>query len=63
MLSSSRDVLLKMSETASTPKLFPSDCITLYLPEYEVVVYPEPAVLRRPVAAPPLLPTQQGHTT
>ena len=30
MLSSSRDVLLKLSETTSPQKLFPSDCITLY---------------------------------
>ena len=32
MMSSSRDVLLKLSETTSPPKLFQSDCacITLY---------------------------------
>ena len=31
MLSLSQDVLLKLSETTSPQKLFPSDCITLYL--------------------------------
>ena len=30
LLSSSRNVLLKLSETTSPSKLFPSDCITLY---------------------------------
>ena len=30
MLSSSRNVLLKLSKTISPPKLFPSDCIALY---------------------------------
>ena len=31
MLSSSRDVLLNLSETTSPKKLFPSDCIKLYI--------------------------------
>ena len=31
MLSSSQDVFLKLSETTSSPKLFPSDCIRLYV--------------------------------
>ena len=30
MLSSSRNVLLELSETTSPKKLFTSDCITLY---------------------------------
>ena len=31
IISSSRDVLLNMSGTTSPQKMFPSDCITLYL--------------------------------
>ena len=31
MLSSSSDALLKLTKTTSLPKMFPSDCITLYL--------------------------------
>ena len=31
MLSSSRDILLKLSETLSPQKLFDYDCVTLYL--------------------------------
>ena len=31
MLSSSQDVLLKLSETTSPPKRIPTDCITLYI--------------------------------
>ena len=38
MLSSSQDVLLKLSETTSPHKLFPSKCITLYLLLGDVVL-------------------------
>ena len=34
MLSSSKDVLLKLAETTSPQKLFPYDCITLYYTIY-----------------------------
>ena len=37
MLSLFRNVLLKLSETTPPPKLFPSDCITLY---YKTLVHP-----------------------
>ena len=50
MLSSSQDVLVKLSETTSPQKLFPSDCITLYNSEFlyifESVTRPVPMVLR-----------------
>ena len=39
MLSSSRNVLLKLTETTSPPKLFPSYCISLYFHTLQRVIF------------------------
>ena len=39
MLPSSRDILLKLSETTSPQKLFPTDCITLYYNFKDLLIF------------------------